>query len=358
MGSRHFSQEQKMTILNSAAEIGVKQAAELAGVHYTSVYDWRRQLDSLGKQGFIDYKPSYPGRGIKQISPEQEKAILDTWNENPGFGPGQVRNQLRRQAITISIRTIRSIMQANGYKAAKRKSDRKNHQRFEARRPLELVQMDILEFFINKLKVYVLLLLDDFSRFILGWRLLTETSTDAVILLVQSAIDRYGKMQEILTDRGFVFYSWRGINRFEKFLQTQRIDHTHARPHHPQTLGKVEACNRRIKHEVLDQQHFSNMHEAQAAIDSWVYSYNYKRTHQGIGGLVVPAERFHGQADEVLSAVAKGIDVSADACYSLCATERSMMNLVLSPDGKLTLYILGRPIFLTGAEHVTETHPR
>ena len=163
--------------------------------------------------------------------------------------------------------------------------------------------MDILEFFINKLKVYMLLLLDDFSRFILGWRLLTETSTDAVILLVQSAIDRYGKMQEILTDRGFVFYSWRGINRFEKFLQTQRIDHTHARPHHPQTLGKVEACNRRIKHEVLDQQHFSNMHEAESAIDSWVYSYNYKRTHQGIGGLVVPPERFHGQADEVLSAL-------------------------------------------------------
>jgi len=345
MVSRQFSQKQKKAILDSAVKIGVKQAAELAGVHYTSVYDWRRQLKGLGQQGFLDYKPSYPGRGIKQIAPEQEKAILDTWNKNPGFGPGQVRNQLRRQAITISVRTIRSIMQTNGYKAAKRKSDRKNYQRFEARRPLELVQMDILEFFINKLKVYMLLLLDDFSRFILGWRLLTETSTDAVILLVQSAIDRYGKMQEILTDRGFVFYSWRGINRFEKFLQTQRIDHTHARPHHPQTLGKVEACNRRIKHEVLDQRHFSNMHEAESAIGSWVYSYNYKRTHQGIGGLVVPAERFHGQADEVLSAVAKGIDVSADPCYSFCATERSMMNLVLSPDGKLTLYILGRPIF-------------
>jgi len=358
MGSRQFSQKQKVAILDSAAQIGVKRAAELAGVHYTSVYDWRRQLKTLGKQVFLDYKPSYPGRGVKQITREQEKAVLDTWKDNPGFGPGQVRNQLRRQAITISIRTIRSIMQANGYKAAKRKSDKESLQRFEARRPLELAQMDILEFFINKLKVYMLLLLDDFSRFILGWRLLTETSTDAVILLVQSAIDRYGKMQEILTDRGFVFYSWRGINRFEKFLQTQRIDHIHARPHHPQTLGKVEACNRRIKHEVLDQQHFSNMHEAESAIGSWVYSYNYKRTHQGIGGLVVPAERFHGQADEVLSAVSKGVDVSADPCYSFCATERSMMNLMLSPDGKLTLYILGRPIFLTGTEHVAETQPR
>ena len=358
MRSRQFNQTQKMAILDSAAEIGIKQAAELAGVHYTTIYDWRRQLKSVGKQIFIDYKPSYPGRGIKQITAKNEKAILDTWNDNPGFGPGQVRNQLRRQAITISIGTVRSIMQANGYKVAKKKSAKEECQRFEARRPLELAQMDILEFFINKLKVYIILLLDDFSRFILGWRLLTETSTDAVILLVQSAIDRYGKMQEILTDRGFVFYSWRGINRFEKFLQTQVIDHTHARPHHPQTLGKVEACNRRIKQELIDQQHFSNVHEAEAAFGNWVYNYNYKRTHQGIGGLVVPAERFHGQADEVLAAVTKGIDVSTDYCYSFCGTERSMINLALSPDGKLTLYILGQPIPLPGGAHVSQTQPR
>jgi transposase InsO family protein len=218
--------------------------------------------------------------------------------------------------------------------------------------------MDVLEFFINKLKVYLLLLLDDFSRFILGWQLLTETSTDAVILIVQSAIDRYGKMQEILTDRGFIFYSWRGINRFERFLQTQGIDHTHARPHHPQTLGKVEACNRRLKQELISQQHFSNVDDAQAAIGNWVYNYNYQRTHQGIGGLVVPAERFHGQADQVLAAMSKGIDVSANHCYSFCGIERSMINVVLSPDGKLTLYLLGQPILATGGEHVPETQCR
>ncbi|MBW1994267.1 MAG: helix-turn-helix domain-containing protein [Deltaproteobacteria bacterium] len=88
MGSRQFSQKQKLAILESAAKIGIKKAAELAGVHYTSVYDWRRQLESLGEQGFLSYKPSYPGRGIKQISPEQEKAVLATWKDNPGFGPG------------------------------------------------------------------------------------------------------------------------------------------------------------------------------------------------------------------------------------------------------------------------------
>ena len=88
-------------------------------------------------------------------------------------------------------------MRANGYRHKKRKNNREKPQRFEASRPLELVQMDILEFFINKLKVYLILMLDDFSRFICGFRLLTETSSDAVIELVSQSIDRYGKMQEI-----------------------------------------------------------------------------------------------------------------------------------------------------------------
>lgn len=52
---------------------------------------------------------------------------------------------------------------------AGRRARKKGCHRFEANRPLELAQIDILEFFINKLKVYLLLLQDDYSRFIVGW---------------------------------------------------------------------------------------------------------------------------------------------------------------------------------------------
>ncbi len=358
MSSKQFSQKQKLIIIKRAKEIGFKEAADVAGVHFTTIYDWLRKYKGLGEKAFLAYKPSYPGRGMKEITHQQEKAVIDIWGNYPGFGPGQVRSQLRRQGITISIRTVRSIMQANGYKALNKKQKGEISKRFEASRPLELVQMDILEFFINKLKVYLMLMLDDFSRFILGSRLVTETSIDEVIALVQAAIDRYGKMEEMLTDRGFVFYSWRSINRFERFLQMHGIDHTHARPHHPQTLGKVEACNRRIKNELIEQRRFSNANDAEDAITTWVDHYNYKRAHQGIGGFLVPAERFHGQADQVLSAVSKGIDVSADHCYSVGDVERSMMNLLLSPDGTLTFYILGQPVFFTGGDHARQAQFR
>ncbi len=219
-------------------------------------------------------------------------------------------------------------MKSKGYKPRGRKTEKKECQRFEASRPLELAQMDILEFFINKLKVYLILLLDDFSRFILGWSLLEKTSVDAVIDMVEKAVDRYGKMEEILTDRGFVFYSWRGINRFEKYLERERIDHTHASAHHPQTLGKVEACNRRIKNELIDQKHFSSGYEALDAISSWVGHYNYKRSHQGLGGLLVPAECFHGQADKIMSGINKKIDITTENCYIPKNEHRSLKGLL------------------------------
>lgn len=347
MGSKHFSQKEKLAVLKSAKQVGNKEAARTAKVHYTTVYQWKHQLEALGEEAFLAYTPSYPGRGIKKISPEKEEAVLSTWERYPAFGPGQVGNQLRRQGITVSIKTIRELMEANGYRSRRKRVGKKNKEnRFEARRPLELVQMDILEFFINKLKVYLLIALDDFSRFILGWRLLSETSIDAVIGLIQEAMDRYGKMEEILTDRGFVFYSWKGANRFERYLEVERIDHTHARAHHPQTLGKIEALNGHLKQELLERQHFAGVEEAKAAICRWVFHYNYERTHQGLGGLLVPSDRFHGLTDQVLSNLGKGIDLEKPYWYAPCVIERSIINLTIDSEGKVTLYLLGQPLSL------------
>jgi len=348
---RQFTQEQKLNILESGKENGIKKAAELSGVHYTTIYDWKKRCDALGEKAFLAYKSPSRGRGIKKITPKQEKAVRDTWDRYPGFGPSQIHNQLRRQGVTISTRTVQQIMAANGYQVKGKKQKERENERFEANRPLELVQMDIVEFFIHKLKVYLLLLLDDFSRFILGFRLLSETSTDAVIGLVQEVIDRYGKMEEILSDRGFVFYSWRGINRFERYLEVEGIHNTHARPHHPQTLGKIESVNKHLQKELIRREEFKGVSEAEVAIKKWVKTYNYERTHQGLGGLLVPAERFHGRVDEVLKSMCEGLDPEAQTCYVMEGISRSLINLVLEPEGSMKLYLLGKPLKVFGGSH-------
>ncbi len=96
MKKKNLDQEQKLKVLKKSEEIGVREAAEVAGVHYTTVYEWKRQLEAMGEDAFLKRRPNYPGRGEKVITPEQEKAIPDEWKRNPGYGPGQIRNQLRR----------------------------------------------------------------------------------------------------------------------------------------------------------------------------------------------------------------------------------------------------------------------
>ncbi len=90
------------------------------------------------------------------------------------------------------------------------------------------------------------------------------------------------------------------------------------------------------------------MQEANTAVEKWVRHYNYNRTHQGIGGLLVPAERFHGQADKVLSDLRKDIDISSENQYKRSDIYRSIISLVLNPEGDLTLHLMGQPIQLTG----------
>ncbi len=76
MGKNHFNQKQKLSILKSAEKTTVKDAAKIAGVHYTTVYDWRNHLEVLGEQGFLEYQPPRPGRGIKKNIAEQRRSCF------------------------------------------------------------------------------------------------------------------------------------------------------------------------------------------------------------------------------------------------------------------------------------------
>ena len=61
---------------------------------------------------------------------------------------------------------------------------------------------------------------------------------------------------------------------------------------------------------------------------------------------MVPADRFHGLSDLALSKLGKGVDLSETAWYDFSGVERSIINLTADSEGKVTLYLLGRPITL------------
>jgi putative transposase len=151
--------------------------------------------------------------------------------------------------------------------------------------------MDFKHFYINKQKVFLLLMQDDYSRFLCGYKLSDSENIDAVIEVFEASIARYGRMRTIMTDAGSAFYSWNGINRFQRLIGDEYgIDHIKAKS--PRSNGKVESVNKQIEKELLRVKEFSSLEEADLGVSEWIQFYNFERTHMGLGQSEVPADRF------------------------------------------------------------------
>ena len=89
--------------------------------------------------------------------------------------------------------------------------------------------------------LWLLLVIDDHSRFIVGYKLMRTPNVDDVIDTLEGCFSIYGKPKQILTDHGTQFYATRGgISTFTMFCIENWIQHILASVRHPQTLGKVE----------------------------------------------------------------------------------------------------------------------
>jgi transposase InsO family protein len=201
-----------------------------------------------------------------------------------------------------------------------------------------------------------MLVLDDFSRFVVGFGLFTEATMSHAIITLRKAIKRYGKPESLLTDKGMQFYSWRTMGRFQKLLESLNIEHILARAHHPQTLGKVEALNKRIQNEMLVKKHFRSQLEVDENIRAWVYDYNHNRTHQGIkdpelGSVIVPADRYYGREEEVLAKVRARLEGKKPTPIDYTADIEHLNPFeilrVVETSGKLDIWFCGKRYSLT-----------
>lgn len=337
---KHLSSEKRLEILNYCRKHSVKAGSEEYGIKPATLYYWQKKYKAEGFAGLQDSRKS--NKGAKPIPDWKKTKILTVKENDPGYGPSQIRNQLRREGVTISIESIGKVLIEAGYNTGKRKAPKKDYIRFEASRPLELSQIDICEFYIHKQKVYLVLLLDDYSRFVLGFALLEQCNMEQIEKMVSQAIGRYGKMERIVSDRGFVFHGWRGINAFEKFLEEQEIYHIHTSPYHPQTIGKIEAVNKNIQKELLKVTEFSGVGQAREKVEQWLWRYNYHRVHQGLDGLCVPADRFHGWLNQVEHSMSKLVENGID----LSLRTINLFNISLKK-GNIELTIFGRKAYLS-----------
>ena len=179
-------------------------------------------------------------------------------------------------------------------------------ERFSRPNPNDMWQMDIMSFYIRDAhKVYLISALDDCSRLIINWGLFRKQTADNVLEVLRVGLAKHGAPKELLTDRGAQFKHWGGVTQFEKLLAKLKIQHSKARPHHPQTCGKIEAFHKTIHRELIDKEFFVSQEQAIEKISRFVEHYNYARPHSSLEGYT-PSDRYFG----VIDAVKKYLDDS------------------------------------------------
>jgi transposase InsO family protein len=295
-----------------------QKVAEMIGTTTESLRRWRHEAAavanqvpttvvgpaSAGKQRKADVSRAVVREG--GLAPVEVEAILEEKKKHPSMGPAQIRAQLKRfRGWRISVKAIASVLRKNGYRlvhTGSRPEGDEDPQRFEAPRRNAIWQIDFAEVRIGPERRFLLLLLDDYSRYLVGAALCEAPSSEAVVNVLKRAIARHGKPESVYTDRGGAFLAWRDQSDFARFCETELIDHHVSRSYRPQGRGKVEALIGTVQRELWTIEHFSSVAEAEQRLGSWVEHYNEQRAHMGIDGLT-PADRFFGRAEKVRAAL-------------------------------------------------------
>lgn len=298
--AKRYTPSQKAEALEFAAKDGVTAAHEKFGISRYTIYAWQ-QREARAAKG--DGPSPTSGPAPSEIEVKRDREILDEWKRHPGLGPSQVRNQLRRQRIKVSVHTVRRVMEDAGYRPPK--VNREPHdKRFEAVRPNHLWHLDFVQRYINRASTFTLILLDDHSRFVTGHGVDDAERADLVVQTFEEAVERHGKPERVIHDKGAAFWSWRGISRFTALLTELGIDQIEAK--HKEWNGKLESFNGNLHTELFDVQRFYDVAEMRRKLAAHLDWYNHARTHHALGGLLVPADRYYGRAQQVMAAIESG----------------------------------------------------
>lgn len=304
-GSENMQKLPPVALATSAVEPGAEESHSGGSVDETE--------DSVVNSGLRSKLPS----GVEEL-------IIKYREKHPEHGFKRIADYLKSHYfVVVPRKKIRQVIKHHGllgtndssFDKSRLEQEMKGSRRFEASYPRELYQMDITYvYLVNQSICYLVVLIDDFSRFCVSCELRQDYRGISMIEVLHRGIERYGKPLKVLTDQGSSFYSWsQEQTLFSRYLDDMKIEHIVADPHSPQTLGKVERFHQSIQRELLDKSHFLNYEEARRQIESYMHQYNYERPHQGIGG-ACPSSRFHGIIGETSrmesELLGKGIDFS------------------------------------------------
>ncbi len=307
--------EERLTILETwiRSKLSARAFTEIVDVSSHQLYTWKRLFDEDGPAGLEPHKAGRP-KGSR-LPEATRRAILFMKETHPDWGIDRIHDMLlRTEGFQASSGAISYLLKEEGYEAVEVPTRRHPDKvrRFERARPNQLWQSDLFTFTLppSSRRVYVVAFLDDRSRFIVGHGVSGSSSSRFVIDVFRTAVTNFGAPEEMLTDRGPQYHSWRGKSAFAKVLASMGVKHILARPRHPQTVGKTERMWKTLWGECLESQRPRDVDEARERVGHFVAHYNFRRTHQGIDGLV-PADVFFSASPEVRKAMETRVAANA-----------------------------------------------
>jgi putative transposase len=301
---RSAAEKREIIHLVEHSALSVKRALEELDVPRSSFYRWYQRYQADGVQG-LQPQPSQRRRFWNRIPEPVRQEIVDLALAQPDRSPRQLAWQFTDQeGYFVSESSVLRILKGFDLIESPVFEVVTAAEKFAqpTRRVNELWQTDFTYFKLQGWGWYYLsTVLDDYSRFILAWKLTPTMAAMDVQATLQAALVRAGLVggvrvrhrPRLLSDNGPAYLS----GALRAFLREQRIEHTRGAPFHPMTQGKIERYHRTMKN-VVELVNYYDPWTLEREIARFVAYYNHQRYHEALNN-VTPADVYFGRAKEV-----------------------------------------------------------
>jgi len=302
-----YNQSEKTEIIRMVedSQLSVKRTLRELDVPRSTFYSWYKRYQENGIDGLSDHW-SGPRRFWNRIPDTERKKVVQLALEYPEKSPRELawfitdtEGYFISESTVYRILKVFDLITSPAYIVLSA-SDKFKH---PTKRVNELWQTDFTYFKITGWGWYYLsTILDDYSRYIIAWKLFTTMSSGDVKQLLEMAINKTGvdKMKiihrpRLLSDNGPCYIS----KELKEYLRQQNLSHTRGKPFHPMTQGKIERFHRSMKN-VINLNHYYLPWDLEKEIDKFVNYYNHERYHEGIQNLT-PADVYAGKDKEIIN---------------------------------------------------------
>ena len=285
-----YSQAEKMEIIRlvESSEVSVKSTLKELNINRSTFYKWYQCYMKDGYDG-LAYKYQPPRQFWNAIPPEEREKVVEIALAHPEKSPRELAWHITdTQEYYISESSVYRILKDRDLVTSPVYTVMSAADTFyePTRAVNELWQTDF-----TYLKVvgwgsyYLSTVMDDYSRYILAWRLCRGMSTNEAQSTIEEAVHFTGVRHvriidrpRLLSDNGPCYVS----KAFEEYLDIEGISHIRGKPYHPMTQGKIERYHRSMKNIVRLTNYYCPS-ELEDQLGIFVSYYNHERYHEALG---------------------------------------------------------------------------